>query len=515
MRTILFIFFFIISLLNSIKYSQDTISILFDIGSANISQTELLKLENIPYKYNLTELDSICFIGMTDSIGSIKSNQKLSYKRANNCHKRCEIFLSKNTSTSIKAVGESIGQTKNNRRVDIILFYLPKLPQKNQQKIDSVINKCITIDYNLLHNCNIITITKRRKQYVILETEFNQIENKKEHFYGFRTNNGSFNTKKVEWKIKKTGKFWWKKPRIIASIPKNNFDRYKIFKMSSSPCSDCNVNYYENETIKNEDSCLQVENFVMHNLQYKNRIIKPNIVKIRVPKEYIDTSKTYYIGCKKDIIIWKTKKRRKNKLYYYTKLPATSNYLYNITSMMNCCSSKPEPSKCNIPKITCQTLSPPDNSFKLNFETGSHYQNSELLPYLTVNLTKESINNRLNIQTGMDLNTDFYGAINFQHHFISFPYSILSPVKRWSNFKSKPILYNYGRLYVGTELKSTNIHFIEQNIHLGFAAVNTNDDARISRIFIQTGIGYDYIKNYQSGIYSVTQIGINLKLYDF
>ncbi len=86
----------------------------------------------------------------------------------------------------------------------------------------------------------------------------------------------------------------------------------------------------------------------------------------------------------------------------------------------------------------------------------------------------------------------------------------------WQSPTKKQIINKYGRLYLGTELKTsinkTKKNYLEQNIHIGLAAINTNRNAFIPRVFIQYGLGFDYLGTYSTEVYSIVQIGLNIKI---
>ncbi|MBI34954.1 MAG: hypothetical protein CMP67_06275 [Flavobacteriales bacterium] len=158
----------ILSLFTSVlTFGQDTISIYFNFGESKIPNRELKKLTDIPSNYDLSELDSINFIGMADSIGDFKQNLKLSEKRVLNTYRKCKNILPKNIAIRKIAIGEKTNKKKEkNRRVDIILYFQPF--QNNEIDDNNDINKlkkiCYNIDYELLHRCHLRVIKKRKKK---------------------------------------------------------------------------------------------------------------------------------------------------------------------------------------------------------------------------------------------------------------------------------------------------------------------------------------------------------------
>lgn len=500
-------------------YGQDTISIYFEFGHSKIPDEQLEKLNAIPTKYDLSDLDSVIFIGMADSVGEFKSNIKLSEKRARNAARHCERLFPENIMTKITALGErTIDQREKNRRVDIILYFQPMPTEEVEQREPTQTKEvCYNIDYKLLHRCHLRTVKKRNKELTIIEIALPDLREKKQHYYGSVTMNGDFIVKKVKWSSKRTGNLWWSKTRYVATIPKQDFDTYKIFKIEDLPCDTCNEDFQTKSEISKEDTCVQVDRFLMENIQFKTRLFNNKWVKIRAPREYVNIEDRYFIGCGfQNELVWETKKSRRKQNYYYSKLPRHFNYIANITRVMDCCKNNPEPSECDRPIIFCRTLGEPDRSFILNAEIGSHYQQSKFTPYAGLGISKEGFFSRVSILAGADIDLSFYGSLRYQYHFLSFPFSVFNLFSTWQSPTEQQVITRYGRLYLGTELKTrinkTKQDYLEQNIHIGLAAVNTNSDAFIPRIFVQYGLGFDYLGTYSTGVYSIVQLGLNMKI---
>lgn len=500
-------------------YGQDTVSVYFDFGQSKIPVNKLEQLNAISTNYDLSDLDSIHFIGMADSIGDYRSNIKLSEKRVRNVVRHCERIFPKNIPKKIIVLGEiMINEREKNRRVDIILYFQPIQNEEiKHSDFPQTKQVCYNIDYKLLHRCHLRTVKKRKKELIIIESTLPNLSKEKKHYYGSRTKNGGFVANKVKWTLKRTGNLWWSKTRNIATIPKEDFDKYKIFKIEDLPCDTCNEDFQTKAEILKEDSCIQVDRFLMDNIQLKTNIFNITSVKIRAPREYVNVEDRYFIGCGlQNELTWETKRARRKQNYYYLRLPRHFNYIANITRVMDCCKNKSEPSECDKPMIYCATLGVPDKSFVFNIEVGSNYQQSEYIPYAGLGISKEGLFSRVSILAGTDSDFGFYGSLRYQYHFLSFPFSVFNPFSVWQSPTEQQTIYRYGRLYLGTELKTrineAKYDFFEQNIHIGLAAVNTNTDAFIPRIFVQYGFGFDYLGTYSKSGYSFVQLGLNMKI---
>ncbi len=216
----------LLTMLTSVHvHGQDTISVFFDFGHSKILYSELEKLNAIPINYDLSDLDSIHFIGMADSVGDFKANIKLSEKRAKNVARHCERLFPENVTTKITALGErTIDESEKNRRVDIILHFKPIQAEQVEQTEDIQKKEvCYNIDYKLLHRCHLRIVTKRKKELTIIETNIPDLRKNKEHYYGSTSKNGDFLAKKVKWSSKRTGNLWWAETRLCSDYSKRRF----------------------------------------------------------------------------------------------------------------------------------------------------------------------------------------------------------------------------------------------------------------------------------------------------
>ena len=123
----------------------------------------------------------------------------------------------------------------------------------------------------------------------------------------------------------------------------------------------------------------------------------------------------------------------------------------------------------------------------------------------------------LSFFAGTNSDLDIYASLRYQYHFFNFPFSMLNPASQWQSPGNMWAPDRYGSLYLGTELstlQSTDAKagLLEQNLHLGFAVMSSKNKPRIPRIFVQGGIGYDYLANYSLKPYFVAQAGIQFRL---
>jgi hypothetical protein len=503
-------------------YSQDTLSIYFEFGKSKITDTQFNILNTIPIQYDVLMLDSVSFIGMADSVGDFNSNKKLSEKRAKNIAKECIRIFKNNIPSTITSLGERNNKAiDRNRRVDIVMFFkaIEKEEIESIENID-VLKKCFNIDYKLLHHCYIRTITKHKKSFVIIETTRLDLSKKRVYYYGTTSPAGKFITTKVKWIIRRTGKSWWAATRFVATIPKKDFESFKIFTISDLPCDSCDEDYKIQPKFLNNDTCKQVDRFLMDNIQFKSSFFNKRTIKIRVPKEYVDINANYYIGCNfKTKLKWQHQIGKKKQNYYYSTLPIYFDYISNIVKDMDCCKNNIEPSDCSLPIIRCRMMRGADKSFALMLDVGSYYQQSQVLAYGALGIYKDGDFSRTAFQMGIDNKFCLITSISYQYHFLSIPFDFLKTSLSWHSPDRDGDISKYARFYFGTELKTflkkESKNSIEQNVHVGFTAVNTSENTIIPRIFIQYGMGYDYLNSNSKKIYSIAKLGVILRITRF
>lgn len=154
----------LISFVSTYSWSQDTMQIFFETGSARISAEHENELQLIPMNYDLSSVDSIQFIGYADSTGNLNSNLRLSIKRAKNTFSKCRLFFDESKSVSILARGESPNGDKSyNRRVEIIFYYVTESTSQPDDVIENIDPKCFLIDFEALQFCNIRTVIKKKE----------------------------------------------------------------------------------------------------------------------------------------------------------------------------------------------------------------------------------------------------------------------------------------------------------------------------------------------------------------
>jgi len=510
---------------------QDTVQVLFDFGKATLSTGQLAKLEGLPRSFDLAQLDSIHFVGLADTVGNVRANMKLSQKRARNVEREISTLLPAHVARKTYAIGErEDGKVDENRRVDVLLF-LKNVPPDSAvlPMTDSVLDeRCFYVDYGLLHRSHAREVSKGKKGKVLILTTGDRLDALDKHYHTLRRKDGKVELKRVKWSIHKSDK--WKHRTIYsASIPKSEFDRFRIFQIDSMPCKNCWEDVLTQERAANVSGCLQVDRFLMRHLEWRRRLFSYGSIKVRVPREYVDTNEKYYVGCDyQEKLSWSSQNGRKRKGYYFSDLPVSGISVPQIARNMACCMERPEYSECDKPLyLRCEDANclggkshPSIVEYLIHGEIGYAYLHYSSVPYAGVLFSRESTNNHISLLAGTDLDLRFHGAIRYRYNFFGKSIGLFWPSLKW-NSSNVPIIENIWtfQAYAGADLRtrlSVSVpHLLEQSINIGVAIVQPEYRARVTRIFVQGGIGYDYLRNYSRTIYPLFQAGMTVRIIKF
>lgn len=530
---ILFILFLALSFGS---FAQDTVTVYFDFGSSKLSDQNSSKLGAISDQFDLSDVDSIQIIGYADSVGKIASNLRLSLRRAKTVEKACKFTLSEIDYISLYARGEgTLDDPSQNRRVEVVLH-------SNRIKVDRdtaeiVLNKanpkCFFIDFEALEYCHIRTVIKGRKESVFIEAMYDSVIHLRDHYYADNDRNGNVSVRKVRWKSKKTGLLWWKKKRLVTTIPKSAFDNFQFFTLEDDPCDGCKETIFTEDTLIQDKTVYYSDRFLSDNLQYKIRFFGKDKVKIRVPRMYVDESDTYYYthifsdiyrdnAYFSDTVCWKTKRGKRRQNYLFAELPVKSDFIPKIirSRKTSTCKNVYKGSSKDAHRIGCGTRgSDVVVGFQFNVNTGAFYQNDTLTGFLAIGISQTSKNGLAQLMGGINTLGGLYGSASYQYHYFSFPFQAFSLQNKWKSTESSKPITSYGRLYIGAEIKASStqkqLSFFEGNTHLGLVFVNTRAGQFFPRIYLQGGIGHDFSGSVERKYYPLAQIGCTINISAF
>ncbi|WP_027420706.1 OmpA family protein [Crocinitomix catalasitica] len=530
MRNLLVLLFFGASF-NAL--TQDTIRIYFKYGSANVNDINASMLRTLHNDYDLRDVEYAEFIGYADSTGDFTKNKSLSEKRARNVLKYCKKSFSSDTEIKILARGEDVKiDQAENRRVEIILYYPAEIEPPKKDIIVNVDPKCFYIDTDALKYCNVKEIKKRGRRFMYIEALPVDLFKTRQHYYSARTKLGGKTTiQRVRWKMKTTGKLWWRKKRWVAIIPRASFIQYQFFTLEDAPCSGCTEEIFTKDTIVLTVEKYFPDYFLMQNIQAKVRLFNHHQVKIRAPKEYVDLKAEY--GIREDYfngnykrnrfsrIDWTTKKgfRGRKEDYYFTTVNLYNKELDNIKQkrMTTICLNAPvwdgegwwnNPMNCGTGNLNGWAL-----GLKGVFEPGVFYHNDTLTGYVALGL---AFTKRINLQVVAGINTHkgFYSALSFRYPFLNFRLNALSLKNKWisptmlapSVFES-PIIHIYSGLDAKTSYNKKYQSFLESNLHLGLA-IDKSIFGIYTEFYLQGGAAFDFLQRINNKIYPYGQFGI-------
>lgn len=521
-------------LLNLPGMAQDTTAIYFLTGQYKIKEKQAEVLKNLPVDYDMSQVDSIRFIGMADSVGSLRSNLRLSEKRAKSAAKYCRSLIDEEITFSTQALGEKKGhRTHRSRRVDVVLYSTP-------DTTDTVIKEeepglCQYVAYGFMYHSHVREVKKRGTPLMVIETEPLFFDGNKpaDLYSGHVNDSGSVHHYKVKWKRKTTGKDWYRHKRFVATIPKVDYDQFKLFRKYEPPCNRCHFDDSTGVAPTESVDCLKKDAFLMRNMQVKKIPFKRWTMKVRVPREYVlERAEYYYFSRnvrKTQKLQWTAKKGKRNRRFLYTELDRykldnrkpdrgrrLNTYLPNIKRKMKCC---PQPAKPDDPPLLCGGTGGFNrvDIFSVEAEAGYIYQTALHLPYVAMGIRRSGQVGQAALMAGLYGDLGIYTSLRLQLHLLSFIPSDINPTSSWET-PTQITAQRYWNLFAGLELKGRakpdGKSFLENNIHLGLSSIDPFNTPSIPRLFMQFGMGRDHLKEIADDWYPYVHIGIDIRLVD-
>lgn len=549
-RIIIQIVILLLCSFNLLAQSSDTLSVYFEFGKHEISSKQMRRIQLIPQNVFVNDLDSVYYIGMADSVGSLRANKKLGERRANEVSKYSKKYFTTDPKIVITSRGElQSNDPAKNRRVDVIFFKKP-IPIVEEPIIipDTL---CLERADSLFHRSLVRDIQFRRKNYVAVETILARKELNKYYYMRMvprEQGTDTFSIHKIRWSMSKSKSAIDQSSDYYAKVPKSDFDRFSIFTISKPACNAPSLEhleYFEQESGP-ITKCLQVDRFLMHHLQVRKIPFNEDEVLVRVPKIYVNTEHVYTFYNLGDTVLWsdmptqstssegnskrwlkkwrlkrytrKTKKAASEK-YFYTRVRVNSNFvLENIMRMMDCTPSYSEPSEGSKP--FCSTLGPcllkKEGGLDLFVEAGSHSFLAEQRNYLALGVLTDKNLHRWQFSLGVSDSASFYGSLGYDYRLINFGISNPKDFTSWSEPGKLKAPKTYFSMYGGTRISSfefrDNDWSWNQNLHLGASlqrvllGIETN-------LFAEGGVGVNYTLPQKSLVSPYFQGGVRLFIF--
>lgn len=412
--------------------AQDTLSVFFEFGKWRIPHEEQATIAAIPYHYDLSAVDSVQFIGMADSIGSLSSNLKLSQRRALEVASQCRRHFSMQTPVSTLAMGAiDRGDRAQNRRVDIVFHMDPTL-DRVQNLLDSSGGalplpgaRCYIIDCDLIGRFIVTLFRKGRREFVEVEIPGRlTVPNR----YGavldmklprYRRTAGTNEHIRLKW-TRKPSRNKKAPAAYTTSMPKADFDRYGVLIEKQGDC-----------VVPILDTCMRVDHALMEELQHRSRLSRSKGLRVRVPRHAVDNSARYFHGPRPDVpITWEQRDGKKHAAFYYTKIPVRKGFALDISREMVSCADH-----CDTSLFGGWPAYPPcapaDRALKMIVETGYHGQWNVDRPYLAIGLMRSGTKGLVSGNIGLDSDARPLASLRYQYHFLQFDPQELIPTERW------------------------------------------------------------------------------------
>lgn len=507
-------------------FSQDTLCVYFTSGEHNLSEHSKSQVNNFVFAHDIQIVDSVVLVGYADSTGNPEKNLKLSARRAKVVNKYLSKAIPNNTiPILVVPIGEESklpsGIALNHRRVEVILYfpksYVPPL-EKEETNSSFVHNNCYELADSALALSNFTYFQKGASKYVRIEMEAFQYDpNVRLYTLSAKTKY----PKLLKLELKNTGDLWWKRPRYVAEIKAKDFDKYGIVTLTSKDTANtesCIVCGDDKPVSWRLGFELMTDQFVMQNLQVRKQIL-PARYEVIVPQEYLSIENGYYLDSLTNFpLTWEYKRGRRAAPYYFTTIPEA--YLnpqsFSIYSYQRYCSNAATESAVfkldTLKKHPCA----PTSSFSFDYTYGLSiaYQQTRsdegiYVGYFQVNLGKfEGM-----FSAGISSRARTFIGLDADYHFFAF-----TPFKERSvGGSNQGVLEEFHRLisvYGGTSfttLINSGNTSLNEDFHLGLSFWNKPFSAGIDRIFIQSGLGYDYLYSGTKQFISI-RAGVRFKI---
>jgi hypothetical protein len=519
-----FLAIFLLSAISNL-YSQDSTSVYFKTGSHKLSTYSQKVLESLFTNLDYTDLIELKFIGYSDSSGNFESNQKLSERRAKAVSKAVKAYLKSGISIVTESKGELPRKVDSlSRRVDLLFRYSTVLEtnEKDTIVIQPEDPRCFFIDQHFEAYSNAKIKVNKKKKVVYLQV-INYPEFTSRNYY-FVKNPAQKHAvaQRVKFKLETTGMLWWREKRYTATVPKDSYDKFGLFYLEKPPCDGCREQLFKKDTNVFSGTSIMDNHFIMSVTQLKAKFFRPNILQIRIPKEFREENEPYYAikylwdnSPQKEKLQWETKRGKRKANYFYSKVKIKNVRSVSIANPQRTsyCPGKggnPGP----VGGILCGNHRS-QNGFpgEFSFNPGIHafFHNDTVTAFISVAMAYELKQHELAVNVGLNHRLGLYYAAHYHFNFLDFgtlTNRMLDPWQKLGNSKFTTQI----KAYFGPEFRSSYTgryrSFSEVNLHLGFSVAWRN---RLN-YYLQGGIARDSSNRINTGFYPYIQAGLRFRL---
>jgi hypothetical protein len=504
--------------------AQDTTSVYFKVGSHKLSGRSQQVLQQAFKTCDLADLKAITFIGYSDSTGKSESNRKLSERRAKTVSKFGEQFLPSGIYSEIQSRGEipRIADSLS-RRVDVIFYYRSADPEQSKDTLVIVPDdpRCFFIDGHI-EACGHITIKQLKKKQVVYLQLLNEKELSDRKYY-YVKNPSAYGAvaQRVNFKLETTGMLWWREKRLTATIPKDSYDKYGLFYLENPPCEGCKEQLFKMDTNMFFGTRILSNYFTMSVTQLKTKLFRPNILRIRVPKEYMDKNTTYYAvkqfrtgksGSNRERLKWEEKRGKRREQYVFATIQIKNVASLTIATPQRT-SYCPEKGtwKGHDGWFRCRGINGGiPGEFYLGAGVHAFYHNDTATALVAASLEYRLNRHQLALNVGLNHRLGLCYAAYYHYELYSFYTMRNRLLDPWQSLKETRFSSRVG-IYAGPEFRSSYTKnyrsFSEVNLHAGFSMDWENGLG----YYLQGGIARDLSNRMNTGFYPYVQAGLRFR----
>lgn len=511
----------------AIAYSQDTVTVYFKVGSYKLSPWSQNVLKRAFAELDDTNLTELTFIGYSDSVGKVDSNQKLSERRARSVSKFSEHFLDRKIPFDIQSKGEIPRMVDSlSRRVDLIFHYRKEDLAFADDTLVIVQDdpRCFFIDQYFEAYSNAKIKVNKKKNVVYLQVLNYPEFSSRKYYYVKNPSQKNALAQRVKFKLETTGKLWWREKRLTATVPKDSYDKYGLFYLENPPCEGCKEQLFKKDTNVFERTIIRADYFIMSVTQLKAKLFRPNLLQIRIPKEYMEEDESYYAlkvinnGVQRERLNWETKRGKKKADYFFAKIKIEGVESVSIGSPQRvsyCPNRGPKPNSINgFGGWNCGGIRD-DFSFPgvFFFAPGIHafYHNDTLTAFVSMGVGYELKQHELTVNMGINHRLGLYYSGYYHFNFLNFSTMTNRMLDPWQKVVNSRFTTTI-KGYVGPEFRSSYNKkyrsFSELNVHLGFSVAWNNG----LNYYIHGGIARDLSNRINTSFYPYIQAGIRFRL---
>ncbi|MFA7274321.1 MAG: hypothetical protein WC044_10645 [Crocinitomicaceae bacterium] len=502
--------YFLLLLLPIFGISQTVFTFDYSFGKLKPTKASNQPFLNEYKKITAGEVDSVHFIGQSDSVGTFLSNFRTTEIRSQKIKKLLANSWKGNIPYAIyPTAGRWEKEAGSTRKIQVVIYTSETLKLiKNETEIPA---GCYRVAYTELQTYRQTSTSRGRKSMVQLFRPIsNSNSNRPDLYAGKIDDKGEFEAYRLVWKKVKVKSNGPSEEMEVTEILATDFDRFKIFTIDDFPCTDCHEDFQTNKQLTLLKMERATDQPLMEQLQFKTPIFQKKSVTIRVPQEWIDSDLDYFT--KEEKIEWV----EKDKDYFYARVNQENGSIAAIQRKLptheitNCLEEKSIGETENILVGLYQRKNEVYNFAEL----GLHTQNGNQFSYGAIGLFTGTKILDLEFLVGLHAKAAIYGAIRARYNLITLPFNSLFSGNRWKQSFTTNRFW-YARFYIGTEYKGSigkhSPNYLEPNVHVGFT-FSKNSGSVFHRLFVQYGRGLNFMEESPRNAYNLLQVGIQLQL---